>query len=147
MAYFYFDSNGFLKKIARDEEDKKNFLPFIQADKLIEKIVTDEQFEKAELSTASYNLINGEMEEIPVIGVLNNPKAVKIEIDNYLKYINSFLMNNSNEKISNFKTALENFSVPEEVITNGTSNYPISGNLIQLLRNSNIPAISLLNIW
>ena len=147
MAYFYFDSNGFLKKIARDEEDKKNFLPFIQADKLIEKIVTDEQFEKAELSTASYNLINGEMEEIPVIGVLNNPKAVKIEIDNYLKYINSFLMNNSNEKISNFKTALENFSVPEEVITNETSNYPISGNLIQLLRNSNIPAISLLNIW
>ena len=150
MAYFYFNKEGFLNKIARNEEEKTKLYPFIQADNWIEKEVTEEMLEKVELEKVHLFLVNGEIQETSCSSSLNSPAIVKAEVKRYLLHVDAYLKNYVDEELSTFKTALENFTIPEEVITGegeeAVSNYPLNVNLVELLRTNNITAYSLLNI-
>tara|TARA_R110000822_G_scaffold227379_1_gene360043 strand:- start:1060 stop:1515 length:456 start_codon:yes stop_codon:yes gene_type:complete len=150
MFYLYFDTHNTLHKIAKTEEEKTNLAPFIKADNLIEKQVTAELFEKIELDEVCVSLVDGEIEEEIVTHSFLNPEKVQGEINRYLSHVDAHLNNYVNEDLSAFKTSLKNFTIPEEVITgegeDAVSNYPISGNLVKLLRTNGITAYHVLNI-
>jgi hypothetical protein len=144
MAYFYFLNNTIFK-IAKDENEKSELLPFINASKAVEKIVTDEQFERLELNKFHYYLNDSntlvEVEnKVALIGSDTLTEAsLKHIINEYVLMINYYLDNNTNEKWSSFKETLTNFVTP-------TNSYPLGKNLIQLLRDNGYTAYHILRL-
>jgi hypothetical protein len=156
MAYFYFSHKNIFK-IAKDENEKSQLLPFIHASKAIEKIVTDEQFERFELNKFSYylddsdNLIEIEnknsmtLEEsfttrASVIGSDTlSAMALKNAINHYISTIDLYLTNNTSEKWSSYKETLSNFVI-------STNSYPLGKNIVQLLRDSGYTAYHILRL-
>lgn len=156
MAYFYF-SHKTIFKIAKDENEKSQVLPFVNASKAIEKIVTDEQFERFELDKFTYylddsdNLIEIEnknsmtLEEsyatrAGVIGLDTfSEKVLKNVINQYISMIDLYLINNTSEKWSSYKETLSNFVIP-------TNSYPLGKNIVQLLRDNGYTAYHILRL-
>jgi hypothetical protein len=156
MAYFYF-VNKTIFKIAKDENEKSELLPFINTSKAIEKIVTDEQFEKLELNKFTYYLDNSNnlieienkismtLEEsfttnaTTIGGDTASEIALKNVINQYIYMIDAYLKNNTNQKWSSFKETLSNFVIPK-------TSYPLNKNLIQLLRDSGYTAYHILRL-
>ena len=156
MAYFYF-SHKTIFKIAKDENEKSQMLPFTNASKAIEKIVTDEQFERLELNKFTYHL-----DDLDNLVELENKNSMTLEesfttkagvigsdtisefvlkkvIDQYISTIDLYLQSNTSQKWSSFKETLSNFVVP-------TNSYPLNKNLIQLLRDSGYTAYHILRL-
>ena len=156
MAYFYFSHKTILK-IAKDENEKSQIFPLVNASKAIEKIVTDEQFERFELNKFTYylddsdNLVEIEnknsmtLEEsfttkADVIGSETISETVlKKVIDQYISTIDLYLKNNTSEKWSSFKETLSNFVTP-------TNSYPLGKNIVQLLRDNGYTAYHILRL-
>jgi hypothetical protein len=156
MAYFYF-LNKTIFKIAKDESEKSELLPFVNASKAVEKIVTDEQFERLELNKFSYYLDNSNtlievenrismtLEEsfttnATVIGADTVSEVfLKNAINQYILRINDYLKNNTSEKWSSFKETLSNLDVPKD-------SYPLNKSLVQLLRDKGYTAYHILRL-
>jgi hypothetical protein len=156
MAYFYF-SHKTIFKIAKDENEKSQVLPFVNASKAIEKIVTDEQFERFELNKFTYylddsdNLVEIENKNSMTLEESFTTKAgiigsetiseivLKKVIDQYISTIDLYLKNNTSEKWSSFKETLSNFVIP-------TNSYPLGKNIVQLLRDNGYTAYHILRL-
>jgi len=156
MAYFYF-SHKTIFKIAKDENEKSQVLPFVNASKAIEKIVTDEQFERFELNKFTYylddsdNLVEIENKNSMTLEESFTTKAgiigsetiseivLKKVIDQYISTIDLYLKNNTSEKWSSFKETLSNFVIP-------TNSYPLGKNIVQLLRDNGHTAYHILRL-
>jgi len=156
MAYFYF-LNKTIFKIAKDESEKSELLPFVNASKAIEKIVTDQQFERLELNKFKYYLddsnnlieIENKISITPEESFTTNAVTIgsdtisetslKNTINNYISAINAYLNNNTSEKWSSFKETLSNFVIP-------TNSYPLGKNLVQLLRDNGYTAYHILRL-
>ena len=156
MSYFYFSHKNIFK-VALDENEKSQLLPFLNASKAIEKIVTDEQFERFELNKFTYylddsdNLIEIENKNSMTLEESFNTRASVIgsdtlseialrnAINQYIFTIDLYLQNNNSEKWSSFKETLTNFVIP-------TNSYPLGKNLIQLLRDNGYTAYHILRL-
>jgi hypothetical protein len=156
MAYFYF-SHKTIFKIAKDENEKSQVLQFVNASKAIEKIVTDEQFERFELNKFTYylddsdNLVEIENKNSMTLEESFTTKAgiigsetiseivLKKVIDQYISTIDLYLKNNTSEKWSSFKETLSNFVIP-------TNSYPLGKNIVQLLRDNGYTAYHILRL-
>ena len=121
MSYFYFSHKNIFK-VALDENEKSQLLPFLNASKAIEKIVTDEQFERFELNKFTYylddsdNLIEIENKNSMTLEESFNTRASVIgsdtlseialrnAINQYIFTIDLYLQNNNSEKWSSFNT-------------------------------------------
>jgi hypothetical protein len=156
MAYFYF-SHKTIFKIAKDENEKSQVLPFVNASKAIEKIVTDEQFERFELNKFTYylddsdNLVEIENKNSMTLEESYTTKAgiigsdtisetvLKKVIDQYISTIDLYLKSNTSEKWSSFKETLSNFVIP-------TNSYPLGKNIVQLLRDNGYTVYHILRL-
>ena len=156
MSYFYFSHKNIFK-VALDENEKSQLLPFLNASKAIEKIVTDEQFERFELNKFTYylddsdNLIEIENKNSMTLEESFNTRASVIgsdtlseialrnAINQYIFTIDLYLQNNNSEKWSSFKETLTNFVI-------STNSYPLGKNLIQLLRDNGYTAYHILRL-
>ena len=117
MAYFIFNNNSELYRIAENDSEKNNLN--INDDSLvITKTVNDEDFNKVKSNMCNVTLNEGNvtLTEINYGGnVYNSSEILFSEISNRLKAFKDILKRNSNHPrvtdINNYITVLENFNV------------------------------------
>jgi|5B_taG_2_1085324.scaffolds.fasta_scaffold00551_7 hypothetical protein len=155
MAYFYFVDKQ-LFRMAADDAEKTKITSFIQNMNAVEKNVTDAQFLKAEEETHVYTLddsndlvetaattgttADDQAEAVPPrLDILVDETGFREAVNCYIERIDQYLANNEDSTWSNFRSALNSFTIP-------TSGYPKSGSLVKLLRDAGMTAYHILRL-
>jgi hypothetical protein len=146
MAYLFFNIDNKICKTALNDVEKNAILNINR--NLIEKNISDSEYEKFEKGLIRFELNNGNVTTIniplsseTILGqdsfLISGPIYLNLddfnnEKRNYIDLINDFLVNNSDAKWSNFKQTLENLPNPSN------ADFPMLKNIIGYLREKNI---------
>lgn len=155
MAYLFF-TNGTINRVAKDDNEKASFLNsiFKDRDDVIEKTITEQEFEDYENGNLRIQLENNELVKTPLTFDSENlfyssPKMADERLKNMIAAVKSYVVNHPNDqKWSNYLNNLNKVYItgaqekdpePSDIVLTG----PFEKSITKSLKDLNIEAYCL----